>query len=79
MITPELTPRQRKYVKFVIEGLSNKEIANKLGVSVNTINIGIWGSDGLFQRIGVRTRQELIGKFGHFEVQVVWVPRCQNT
>lgn len=33
----ELTPREKEIVKGVVKGLSNKEIANQLSVSVNTV------------------------------------------
>jgi len=34
-----LTPREKEIAKLIVEGLSNKEVAIKLGISVNTIKI----------------------------------------
>jgi DNA-binding NarL/FixJ family response regulator len=34
---PTLTPRQREILQLIAEGLSTKEIAHRLGVSVKTV------------------------------------------
>jgi two-component system nitrate/nitrite response regulator NarL len=52
-----LTDREREVLKGVFEGLGNKEIAAKLGVSESSIKASL---QNLFQKTGVRTRSQLV-------------------
>ena len=49
--------RQRKVLRFVVEGLSNKEIAWHLGISESYVKAIL---QSLFQKTGVRTRGQLV-------------------
>ena len=59
--TPQAPPvfndRQRKVLRFVLEGLSNKEIAWQLQISESYVKAIL---QGLFQKTGVRTRGQLV-------------------
>ena len=48
-----LTPRERELVLLVAEGLSNKEVARKLGVTEGTVKIHLHNS---YQKLGVANR-----------------------
>ncbi len=50
-----LTDREREVLRGVFEGLGNKEIAAKLGVSESSIKASL---QNLFQKTGVRTRSQ---------------------
>lgn len=52
-----LSPREMSVLRGVFEGLSNKEIAQKLAVSEGTIKAVL---QQLFARTGVRTRSQLV-------------------
>lgn len=54
---PQFNERQRKVLRFVLEGLSNKEIAAKLQISESYVKAIL---QGLFQKTGVRTRGQLV-------------------
>jgi DNA-binding NarL/FixJ family response regulator len=49
--------RQRQVLRFVLEGLSNKEIAWRLQISESYVKAIL---QGLFQKTGVRTRGQLV-------------------
>ena len=49
--------RQRKVLRFVLEGLSNKEIAWRLQISESYVKAIL---QSLFQKTGVRTRGQLV-------------------
>jgi DNA-binding NarL/FixJ family response regulator len=49
-----LTPRQREVLVLLVQGLSNKEIARKLGLGEGTVKIHM---AALFRALGVRNRQ----------------------
>jgi len=55
--TPIFTDRQRRVLRFVVEGLSNKEIAWHLQISESYVKAIL---QGLFQKTGVRTRGQLV-------------------
>ncbi|MGD0872406.1 MAG: response regulator transcription factor [Bryobacteraceae bacterium] len=55
--TPLFNDRQRKVLHFVLEGLSNKEIAWRLQISESYVKAIL---QSLFQKTGVRTRGQLV-------------------
>ncbi len=55
--TPIFNERQRKVLRFVLEGLSNKEIAWQMQISESYVKAIL---QGLFQKTGVRTRGQLV-------------------
>jgi two-component system nitrate/nitrite response regulator NarL len=54
---PAFNERQRKVMRFVLEGLSNKEIAWRLQISESYVKAIL---QSLFQKTGVRTRGQLV-------------------
>jgi two-component system, NarL family, nitrate/nitrite response regulator NarL len=54
---PVFTERQRRVLRFVLEGLSNKEIAWRLQISESYVKAIL---QSLFQKTGVRTRGQLV-------------------
>lgn len=54
---PVFNDRQRQVLRFVMEGLSNKEIAWKLQISESYVKAIL---QSLFQKTGVRTRGQLV-------------------
>jgi two-component system nitrate/nitrite response regulator NarL len=55
--SPVFNERQRKVLRFVLEGLSNKEIAWRLQISESYVKAIL---QSLFQKTGVRTRGQLV-------------------
>ncbi|MEI7037168.1 response regulator transcription factor [Fulvimonas yonginensis] len=53
----ELTQRQREIVRWVAQGLSNKEIGRRLGISPTTVKTHL---HNIFERCGVNGRQQLV-------------------
>jgi DNA-binding NarL/FixJ family response regulator len=51
----DLTPREREVLALVIEGMANKQIARRLGISEKTVKGHL---TNLFQRIGVVDRTQ---------------------
>lgn len=51
----ELSPRERDVLRLVVEGLANKQIARRLGISEKTVKGHL---TNLFQRIGVSDRTQ---------------------
>src|SRR5439155_7543784 len=54
---PKFNERQRKVLRFVLEGLSNKEISAHLQISESYVKAIL---QSLFQLTGVRTRGQLV-------------------
>ena len=54
---PELTPREQQVLELVAEGLANREIAEKLGISTRTAQKHL---ENLFKKVGVHDRTELV-------------------
>lgn len=54
---PPLTPRDRQILGFLLEGLSNKEMATSLKLSESAIKAAM---QQLFAKTGVRTRSQLV-------------------
>jgi DNA-binding CsgD family transcriptional regulator len=53
-----LTPAEERVVALAIEGMSNKEIARLLVVTVHTVEVHLTHS---YQKLGVRSRTQLAG------------------
>ncbi len=53
----QLTQRELQVLRNVFEGLSNKEIAHKMGVSQSSVKATL---QRLFEKTGVRTRAQLV-------------------
>lgn len=51
----DLTPREREVLALVIQGMANKQIARRLGISEKTVKGHL---TNLFQRIGVADRTQ---------------------
>jgi two-component system, NarL family, nitrate/nitrite response regulator NarL len=58
-----LAPRERELVKLVQNGLRNREIARKLGVTEGTIKVYL---HTVFQKLGVTSRTELAIRASEF-------------
>jgi DNA-binding NarL/FixJ family response regulator len=54
---PNLTPREQHVLRSVFEGLTNKEIAYEIGVSLSSVKATL---QQLFEKTGVRTRSQLV-------------------
>ena len=55
--TPPFTEREQQVLSFVFEGLANKEIAARIGVSESSVKATL---QQLFSKTGVRTRSQLV-------------------
>jgi two-component system nitrate/nitrite response regulator NarL len=55
--SPSLTDRDREILRFLLEGLANKEIAAQLRISESAVKASI---QALFAKTGVRTRSQLV-------------------
>jgi DNA-binding NarL/FixJ family response regulator len=55
-LPPKLTPREQDLVHAILDGLSNKEIAARLGISVQTVKNGL---GPVFDKYRVSSRLEL--------------------
>jgi two-component system nitrate/nitrite response regulator NarP len=53
----ELSAREQQVITLVCGGLSNKEIANKLGVTEGTVKAHL---HAIFEKLGVRSRIEIM-------------------
>jgi len=53
----DLTPRQRDTLRFLAQGLTSKEIADRLGLSARTVEMHV---SRLLQRLNCRTRPEAV-------------------
>ena len=51
-----MTPRERELVDLVRQGLRNREIAARLGVTEGTVKVYL---HAIFDKLGVATRTEL--------------------
>ncbi len=52
-----LTPRERDVVRLVVDGFGNREVAQQLGLSSNTVRNYVFN---IFEKLGVSSRAELI-------------------
>jgi DNA-binding NarL/FixJ family response regulator len=55
--TSDLTPRQTDVLQLLAEGLTSKEIADRIGLSTRTVEMHV---SRLLQRLHCRTRPEAI-------------------
>jgi two-component system, NarL family, nitrate/nitrite response regulator NarL len=55
--TPPFTAREQQVLSSVFEGLANKEIATRIGVSESSVKATL---QQLFSKTGVRTRSQLV-------------------
>ena len=53
---PTLVPRERQLIRFVRQGLRNREIASELGVTEGTVKVYL---HTVFEKLGVSSRTEL--------------------
>ena len=53
---PSLTPRERDLVDLVRQGMRNRDIATRLGVTEGTVKVYL---HGIFDKVGVENRTEL--------------------
>ena len=53
---PALAPRERELIRYVRQGLRNREIAEQLGVTEGTVKVYL---HGIFEKLGVSSRTEL--------------------
>lgn len=56
---PPLTPRQKQILRLVAEGLTNREIARRFGISVRTVEVHRFN---LMRRLRVRNVAQLLRK-----------------
>jgi len=61
-----LTPRQGSVLALVLEGLPNKVIARKLGLTENTVKEHV---SAILQRLGVRTRMQVMSHMERFRLR----------
>ncbi len=57
---PALSVREREVVDFVITGLRNREIADRMGITEKTVKTHL---THVYQRLGVSTRGEMVEAF----------------
>lgn len=57
--THRLTPQQIKVLILIAEGLQNKEIAFRMGLSVSTVKQHV---SGIMLRLAIRTRTGVVSK-----------------
>lgn len=57
--TPHLTPRETEVLALISDGLSNKEIARRLEISLHTVKFHI---ESLLRKLGARSRAEAVAK-----------------
>jgi DNA-binding NarL/FixJ family response regulator len=55
-----LTPRQQEVLQLLVEGMSNKSIAYRLGISESTVKVHI---RAIMERTGVISRTQIISRF----------------
>ena len=56
---PLLTPRETEVLSTIADGLSNKEIARRLDISLHTVKFHI---ESLLRKLGARSRAEAVAK-----------------
>ena len=56
-VPTKLSKRQKQLIVMLDRGLSNREIADELGISEHTVKVHLWR---LFRRLGVKSRTQTI-------------------
>ena len=56
-VDTKLSKRQKQLIVMLDEGLSNREIAERLGISEHTVKVHLWR---LFRRLGVKSRTQTL-------------------
>lgn len=56
-----LTPREAQVLDAIADGLTNKAIARRLGISLHTVKFHV---ESLFRKLGAGTRAEAVAKAG---------------
>lgn len=62
-----LTPREAEVLAAIGEGLANKEIARRFGISLHTVKFHV---ESLFRKLGARTRTQALAKAAERRVDV---------
>ena len=70
---PALAPRERELIRFVRQGLRNREIAAELGVTEGTVKVYL---HAVFEKLGVKNRTELAIRAEEFLAES-YAPRPQ--
>jgi len=65
--TVKLSKREREALVHLAQGLSNREIAKRLGISINTVNKHV---QQIFTKLNVRNRVQAATKAIELERQV---------
>jgi two-component system nitrate/nitrite response regulator NarL len=55
--TPQLSEREKDLIRFVFQGLTNKEIGTRLAISEGAVKSSL---HQLFEKLGARTRAQLV-------------------
>ena len=71
----ELTPQQRNLLRLMIDGLSNREIGEKMYISQSTVKAHL---DELMRRTGIHSRISLVAKASRLGVVVSDAERLGN-
>lgn len=56
-VDTKLSKRQQQLIVMLDEGLSNRDIAERLGISEHTVKVHLWR---LFRRLGVKSRTQTL-------------------
>ena len=56
-----LTPRETQILDAIADGLTNKAIARRLGISLHTVKFHV---ESVFRKLGARTRTEAVARAG---------------
>lgn len=62
-----LTPREAEVLAAIGEGLSNKEIARRLDISLHTVKFHL---ESLFRKLGARTRTQALARAAERRIDV---------
>lgn len=62
LLAQRLSPREREVVHHLVEGLSNQEIADRLGITEATVKAHL---THIFQKLEIRDRAQLVARYHH--------------
>ena len=54
-----ITPRELEILELIAEGLSNKEVARRLGISAHTVKFHL---EAIFEKLGATTRADAVAR-----------------